>query len=66
MVLQKMMNGDSSAKKLNNRIDFSIKDLTLQKDRMNFSPKEYQRFFRASNEWQQQFIKSFFVKQLQF
>ena len=60
MILQKMMNGDSSAKKLNNRIDFSIKDLALQKDRMNFSPKEYQRFFRASNEWQQQFIKSFF------
>ena len=61
MILQKMMNGDSSVKKLNNRIDFSIKDLALQKDRMNFSPKEYQRFFRASNEWQQQFIKSFFA-----
>ena len=61
MSLTKVMSGDSTVVKRNNRIDFSIRELVAEKDRVNFSPKEYQRHFRASDEWQSQFIKSFFL-----
>jgi hypothetical protein len=64
MSLTKVMSGDSSAIKRNNRIDFSIRELIAEEDRVDFSPKEYQRYFRASDEWQSQFIKSFFLNKI--
>ena len=64
MSLVKVMSGDSSVIKRNNRIDFSIRELESEKDRVDFSPKEYQRHFRASDEWQSQFIKSFFLNDI--
>ena len=61
MSLTKVMSGDSSVVKRNNRIDFPIRELIAEEDRVDFSPQEYQRYFRASDEWQSQFIKSFFL-----
>jgi hypothetical protein len=62
MTLQKLMEGDTSVINPNQRISFSIHELDKVKDKINFSPKEYQRFFRATEDWQSQFLKSFFLK----
>jgi hypothetical protein len=59
-VLEAMMSGDTSVKNPNGRIDFTMRELLLQSTCINFSPKEYQRYFRASIEFSQQLIKSIF------
>jgi hypothetical protein len=61
-VLRKLIEGDKSVVGANNRISFTIGELQKLKDKINFSPKEYQRFFRASLQWQEQFMMSFFLR----
>ena len=64
MILRQLMEGDTSGINRNRRIAFTVRELSDVKDKMNFSPKEYQRFFRAVQQWQEQFMKSFFLSQI--
>jgi hypothetical protein len=64
MILRQLMEGDTTGVNRNRRIAFTIRELSDVKDKMNFSPREYQRFFRAVQQWQEQFMKSFFLSQI--
>ena len=43
------------------RADITLKDLRDNKEIIDFSPEEYQRFFRADLKWQQNLMVSFFA-----
>ena len=43
------------------RISFKLGELCQHQTVIELSPKQYQRYFRADIDWQQQFMKSFFV-----
>lgn len=61
-IFEKLMDGDTSVKSPNGRINFTLKDLLMQTTSglINLSPEEYQRYFRASKEFVQQLAKSIF------
>lgn len=62
-IFEKLMSGDTSVINPNGRIDFTMKDLLMQTTSglINLSPEEYQRYFRASKDFQQQLVKSIFI-----
>ena len=43
------------------RISFTLGEFSYHQTVIELSPKQYQRYFRADKDWQQQFMKSFFV-----
>ena len=43
------------------RADITLKDLRDNKEIIDFSPEEYQRFFRADLKWQENLMVSFFA-----
>ena len=43
------------------RISFKLGEFCQHQTVIELSPKQYQRYFRADIDWQQQFMKSFFV-----
>ena len=45
------------------REDISLEELLKHKELINFSPEEYQRFFRADLKWQQELMCSFFASE---
>ena len=46
------------------RCAISIAVMKANRDKIDLSPEAYQRFFHANIEWQQQFLTSFFVKEI--
>jgi len=46
------------------RMSFTVGEYWKQKTVIELSPKQYQRYFRADIDWQEQFMKSFFVSDI--
>ena len=46
------------------RLSFTVAEFWNQKTVIELSPKQYQRYFRADTDWQEQFMKSFFVSDI--
>jgi len=46
------------------RCGFTIAEVKSLRDKIDLSPEAYQRFFHADEEWQQNFLSSFFVNEI--